>query len=700
MVWERIQEVAIDSTDDHKELDFSPSGDWIAVITDTVGVQIFDTSDWTEATYIQKSGWDSNVTSVDFSPDGQYLAIGDQAIGLSIYDASDADPANWTEISASPLYTSGYVEGSGWTRNTSHVALANAYNDVRVYSTNDWSEVSNSPFFDASGNLEAVSANDSYMVGGGDESGSIFVLDLDTMSEHSSSPISHPYGAMDVMEFSPSGNYLLIGFASNELVVFDTSDDSDPANWTEITESPLYTFGGDVEGAAWYANDSYSVGASLSDGDARVFDSDWNEISESPVDQISGITSADFDTNNEWLALLDRNGNAIDIHDAPAVASTEDIALSTVDGSAVSETEVSLTGSLDDLFTHDAGLMGFQWRQEGSTNAYNNTSLQTLTSTGQYTTNVTGLSSGTTYEFRAVGNNGNIGVATNSANNIDTSSMTLNGDLTELDGFADADVYFEYKKSSASTWNSTSATTVTSTGSFSDDVTGLDSDTTYDYRAVATDGTLTKTGSTMSDSTTAASTYPIMVESFEDGDMAEWEDPSDSYVVTDNPSSGGSATDGSYVMERDGSDFESAKSVSQSDYPERGEVFEVDGYPASSGEFLYIEFGVNQTSNYNDRGDHYSLMLGNEDSWELRKYVGGTETVLDTVSHTHDLQDTVMTFRVTWGDPTITCELIDDTDTVLETVSADDTEYDSGGIGVRNSGATSWWDRFEITGSV
>lgn len=693
MVWERLQEVSIDSTDDHKELNFHPSGDWLAVTTDTVGVQIFDTSDWTEATYIQKSGWTGYVGAVDFSPDGNYLAITDQDIGLQVYDVSDPDPANWSEIPDSPLYTGGYGEGAGWTRNTSHVAVANAYNDVRLYSTNDWSEASNSPFFDSSGNLEAVSANSNYLVAGGDESGSIFVLDLETMDEHPSSPLSHPYGPFDVTEFSPSGDYLSIGHSSDQLTVFDTSDDSDPANWFEISESPLHVFGNDVEGTAWYHEDSYVAGGSL-DANVRVFDDTFSEISASPVDElVGGTTSIDFDTNNEWLAIIDRNGHAIDIHDAPTISSVEDVDISTVDGSAVGETEVELTGSLDNLWEHDAGLLGFQWREDGTTNAYNQTPLETLLSTGQYTHNVTGLTAGTTYEFRAIGNNGNLDVSTNAASNITDTSMDLNGELTTLDGFTEADVYFDYKKSSASTWNSTSATTLTSTGTFSDTISGLDAGTSYDYRAVTTDGTLTKTGSTMSDTT--GGTWET-AEDWSSGDFSNWGGYTGGYSIVQDVTVSGS---NSAKMDSFNNEIYSHPTDhALSTYPSRGDEYRAHMiFDATDGTTEGFGYLFNNTIPDDGSASYgYDMIVDYaNDAWELRRWDDQSVTVLDSGTASVST-GTVYEWHFTSDSTSVSCTVTDeDAGTEVITLSASDSNHDDQGIYVNNY-AAAWNDLHEV----
>lgn len=79
-----------------------------------------------------------------------------------------------------------------------------------------------------------------------------------------------------------------------------------------------------------------------------------------------------------------------------------------------------------------------------------------------------------------------VAVSTGSASDVTADGATLSGDLTDLGGASSADVAFQYRRSDASTWQSTGGTTLSSTGSFSEQVSGLDSGTSYDYRATAT----------------------------------------------------------------------------------------------------------------------------------------------------------------------------------------------------------------------
>lgn len=76
-------------------------------------------------------------------------------------------------------------------------------------------------------------------------------------------------------------------------------------------------------------------------------------------------------------------------------------------------------------------------------------------------------------------------VTTNDATGVAAEKATLNGDLTALGGTPSVDVSFQWGTKSKSYSNETTAVTRTDTGTFSIDITGLELDTTYYFRAKA-----------------------------------------------------------------------------------------------------------------------------------------------------------------------------------------------------------------------
>ena len=78
-----------------------------------------------------------------------------------------------------------------------------------------------------------------------------------------------------------------------------------------------------------------------------------------------------------------------------------------------------------------------------------------------------------------------VAVVTDEATDVGETSATLNGEVTELDGADEADVGFEYGESGGDLSNAVDAGTVSGAEAFDATVDDLDSDTEYEFRAVA-----------------------------------------------------------------------------------------------------------------------------------------------------------------------------------------------------------------------
>jgi len=76
-------------------------------------------------------------------------------------------------------------------------------------------------------------------------------------------------------------------------------------------------------------------------------------------------------------------------------------------------------------------------------------------------------------------------VTTDGVSDVGETSATLDGSLTDLGGDSFADVFFEYRKTSVTTWSTTATQTLFSTGSFGASISGLDDGVDYEFRAVA-----------------------------------------------------------------------------------------------------------------------------------------------------------------------------------------------------------------------
>ena len=250
-------------------------------------------------------------------------------------------------------------------------------------------------------------------------------------------------------------------------------------------------------------------------------------------DTVSGLAE---NTDYEFRAVADASDGDSDAGNAVTFTTSDDpAAVSTGSATDVTETSATLNGTLDDLGGASSADCYFQYRQVGAS-TWTETAPQTLSATGSFSESVSGLAENTDYEFRArtdasdgdsdtgatatftTSGDTSVVVSTGSASSVTGSSATLNGSLDDLGGASSADCYFEYRQAGSSSWTATSPQTRSSTGSFSDTVSGLASGTDYEFRAVAdaSDGD-SDTGTTSTFTTTSSATAPSI----------------DSYVVTE-----------------------------------------------------------------------------------------------------------------------------------------------------------------------
>ncbi|WP_254272276.1 hypothetical protein [Haloarcula marina] len=193
----------------------------------------------------------------------------------------------------------------------------------------------------------------------------------------------------------------------------------------------------------------------------------------------------------------------------------------------VTAVSATLNGTLSDLDGADSAACYFEWRQVGGTD-WNATTSETLSTTGSFSASLTGFDDSVDYEYRAVADAADgesttgstvrfttsdslPAVTTDSASSVTASAATLNGSLDSLGNASSAECYFEWREADSSSWNTTAKQSLSSTGSFSADISNLTEGVSYAYRAVtdAVDGDAA-TGSTLSFSTSTSSTPPTI----------------------------------------------------------------------------------------------------------------------------------------------------------------------------------------------
>lgn len=157
---------------------------------------------------------------------------------------------------------------------------------------------------------------------------------------------------------------------------------------------------------------------------------------------------------------------------------------------------------LDDLGDASSPDIYVEYREKGN-NSWNSTTKQSENSTGTITRTVSGLTENTDYEFRVVGE-GNLNslrktdtktfrtgedvpnVTTGSPSNVDKNSVDLSGTLDDLGQASSVNVYFEYRKKGEGNWMTSSKSTKSSTGQYSQSIAGLEDGTEYEFKAAST----------------------------------------------------------------------------------------------------------------------------------------------------------------------------------------------------------------------
>jgi hypothetical protein len=182
---------------------------------------------------------------------------------------------------------------------------------------------------------------------------------------------------------------------------------------------------------------------------------------------------------------------------------TQSPQVSTTGSSEVTNVTATLTGNLDSKGSAASVVVYFDYGLD--TNYGSTSSNQSVSTNGPFSIQITGLTSGLTYHFRARADGGLSGtatgtdmsfptktgptVSTGAPTNVLTTSVTLNGNLTFVGTTPPASLSFEYGTSTS--YGNTVPATPASTSSpttFSAAITNLTPGATYHYRAVANGG--------------------------------------------------------------------------------------------------------------------------------------------------------------------------------------------------------------------
>lgn len=182
------------------------------------------------------------------------------------------------------------------------------------------------------------------------------------------------------------------------------------------------------------------------------------------------------------------------------------------------------------------------------------------------------------------------------------------------------------------------------------------------------------------------------VETFDDGDIAEYSGNTGSFNVQSSTTYGGSdyalvsATSGGFAR------IYNSSALDSGNMPQRGDTFNiyVRGSDVGTGDNLYVRpaFAVQDGGTYDN---FYFIQLGfHNDYFSISEEVAGSDSVVgdsdpataDTTLSPGLSADTWYRIEVDWGsDGNMSASIYDDTDTLMATVFGDDSTWDSGEIG-------------------
>jgi len=206
-----------------------------------------------------------------------------------------------------------------------------------------------------------------------------------------------------------------------------------------------------------------------------------------------------------------------------------DTTVTTEDSHGVEENTAVLDGDLQDLGSADSADVWFEYREEGA-NDWQTSAKETYGVSTGFSISVDGLRPDTTYEFRAVAENeagvdeGQIKtfttqeadappqITTDGARNVESESAILDETIQDKGSESTVTAWFEYRQKGDSTWQETTHTSYTSKTEISHEVSDLESDTTYEFRAVAENDVGTDTGEIKEFTTVEASNPDLTID--------------------------------------------------------------------------------------------------------------------------------------------------------------------------------------------
>jgi subtilisin len=255
----------------------------------------------------------------------------------------------------------------------------------------------------------------------------------------------------------------------------------------------------------------FSVWAEFEYGESGTLDqtSDGEWIDE-PQSWSTDIDGLDPNTTYDYRAVVEGDDETVrgDTRSFTTADPNPTVTVSTSDPASVSHCSAALWGDVDEMIDISYADITFEWRPAGAS-SWNTTPTERFESTGAARAVIDGLSMGTSYEYRITGSSGDetsdtgdivsfttddsptLKASTDEASDVKDTTAVLNGTIDELGDHSSTDVLFRWGPPSNSgdfPPNTTLEETVSSEGSYSAQIDGLDPSTTYEYWLVASGG--------------------------------------------------------------------------------------------------------------------------------------------------------------------------------------------------------------------
>ncbi|WP_222919852.1 fibronectin type III domain-containing protein [Natrinema sp. SYSU A 869] len=289
-------------------------------------------------------------------------------------------------------------------------------------------------------------------------------------------------------------------FATTAPFTVDTGPATNVSETNAVLTGNLGGLGGTDEATVWF---EYS--ATGTDGVTK------SEPIERTAAGDLAVRVTDLEPDTEYMYRIVRKTTAGDADNGTleSFATPSELAVETGSAADVTESGATLTGEVTDFGDSDAVTTRFEYRSIDA-DQWQTTEPVDPDSTARVETTVGGLEPGTGYEFRLVGETergeSDVGatqafetavdpvVETGSATAVGEELATVGMTLSDLGGADDATVAVEYRAVDGGTWTEAAAETLTEPGTLETTLSGLEPDTTYEYRAVAYAADETETG--------------------------------------------------------------------------------------------------------------------------------------------------------------------------------------------------------------